>query len=309
MSTLAALPCTDPRPPATTDQREQRILDEFDREYAQAWGAQEGKFWLDRYSPGLAPYANLMAARNRRVVELVQPGRALLDIGAGYGDLLYLLRDRFTRLRGIEPSQTAVRLAAHNLSIRGVTNDHHVQQGVAERLPFGDGEFSTLLMLDVYEHIETEQRPRALAEALRVLEPGGRIIIATPSRGRLRFWNLVDNLLTLPRQFRLRRASGNKRPISIWKYPQRGCCEVFCSSRELLGDLRRAGFTIRRFERVSFYPAPERGGLLGPHLEPKPAHHPFVRRAMRFVSFMEKLRIFNQKMLVIAESPAPAKRS
>lgn len=281
--------------------RHRRVLEEFDREYAHAWGTEAGKFWLDRYSPGLAPYANLMAARNRRVVDLCRPGRALLDVGSGYGDLLYLLRDRYRVLRGIEPSDTAVRLATHNLSIRRVTADFEFRQGLAEHLPYDDGAFSTVLMLDVYEHIEPGFRARALSEALRVLEPGGQLIIATPSRARLRFWNVADNLLTLPRQVRQRRRSG--RPVAIWKYPPRPCCEVFCSSRELRRDVAAAGARVVHFERVSFYPAPERGGLLGPYLEPKRADHPLVRRTMRFVEFMERLGFLNQKMIVVAEKP------
>lgn len=289
---------------AADNQHEQSVLQEFESEYQRAWGTEAGKFWLDRYSPGLAPYANLMAARNRRVVELCEPGRALLDVGSGYGDLVYLLRDKYQVLRGIEPSETAVRLATHNLAIRRVRSDFAFTQGVAERLAFDDCTFSTVLMLDVYEHVQPEYRPQALAEAYRVLQPGGRLIIATPSSARLRFWLIVDNLLTIRRQLAQRTRTG--RPVSIFNYPERPCCEVFCGSMGLKQDLRRAGFRVSHFERVSFYPAPERGGLLGPYLEPKGAEHPFVRRCMRFVQFMEGVKFLNQKMLVVADKPGPA---
>lgn len=301
-----SLGTTDRAGRGDADAHERQIRDEFDREYAQAWGTEAGKFWLDRYTPGLAPYANLMASRNRRVVALCRPGRALLDIGSGYGDLLYLLRDRYRVLRGIEPSATAVGLATHNLRVRGVEADFRFEVGLAERLEFDDGAFSTVLMLDVYEHIEPAYRARALAEAMRVLEPGGQLIIATPSRARLRLWLIIDNLLTLRRQIGQRRRTG--RAVTIFRYPERPCCEVFCSSAELKREVKAAGFRVARFERVSFYPAPERGGLLGPYLEPKRGDHPFVRRTMRFVSFMERLRFLNQKMIVVAEKPGGAGR-
>lgn len=296
----ASVAASPPRAPARDD-HEQHVLTSFDRQYAQGWGTDVGKLWYERYSPGLAPYANLVHARNARVIAHARPGDALLDVGSGYGDLLYLLRDKYRVLRGIDPSETTVRLATHNLKIRGVTNDYRIDHGVAERLPHPDATFDTVLNLDTYEHIEPAFRHAALLEARRVLKPGGRLILATPSRARLRFWLIVDNLLTLRRQFRLRNKTSPPRPIELFRLPRRDFCELFCSSRELKRDLRAAGFTIRRFERVSFYPAPERGGLLGPALEPKRLDHPFVQRTLRFVRFMERLRFFNQKMLVIAE--------
>jgi SAM-dependent methyltransferase len=48
----------------------------------------------------------------------------------------------------------------------------------AQRLPFRDGSFQNVVMFDVLHHLE---RPRLfLAEAARVLEPGGRVIVMEP---------------------------------------------------------------------------------------------------------------------------------
>lgn len=49
----------------------------------------------------------------------------------------------------------------------------------AHRLPFSDGSFSNLVMVDVLHHLE---RPKAFfAEARRVLRPGGRVVMMEPA--------------------------------------------------------------------------------------------------------------------------------
>ncbi len=298
MTTSVAPPLPQSPPAAAADPHAQNVFASFDRQYNVGWGEDRGKFWVDRYNPGLAPYMNLVQARNTRVAALCTGGEALLDVGSGYGDLLYLLRDRYRTLRGVDPSEKSVDLATYNLASRGVPNDFRFDQGVAERLPYDDGAFDTVLSLDTYEHVEPSYRHESLREARRVLRPGGQLILVTPSRAMLRFWLIVDNLLTLRRQLRLKRTNGT--PIQLWRLPKKDYCERFCSKRELLGQVRAAGFEVTRFERVSFYPAPERGGFLGPFLDGRRADHPTVRRALKLVRLGERLKLLNQKMLVVA---------
>jgi SAM-dependent methyltransferase len=61
-----------------------------------------------------------------------------------------------------------------------------LRQGVAEELPFPDSSFDAALMFFVAHHVD---RPRAFAEACRVLVPGGRLLIVTSNPEALpRFW-------------------------------------------------------------------------------------------------------------------------
>ncbi len=298
-----------PLPPASApaapgDALRQQAFARFDLAYENTWLAEMGQFWADRYPPGDAPYANLVHARNRRVSALIGSGESLLDVGSGYGDLLHLLRGRFKILRGVDPSARSCAMATFNLASRGVPNDFAFERAVAEDLSFPDASFDAAIMLDTYEHIEPANRDRALAEMRRVLRPGGRIILVTPSRRIINFWALIDNLLTLRGQRIMHRKHGT--PIRIFGTAKKDYCEVFCTSGALLADVRRAGLRIERFERCSFYPAPERGGYFHRFFGGKPAEHPSVRRMLRAVTFFERLRFLNQKMLVVAtKEPAP----
>ena len=51
--------------------------------------------------------------------------------------------------------------------------------GDATRLPFADGTFELVTMFDVMEHISADSL--AMAEALRVLAPGGALLVSTPN--------------------------------------------------------------------------------------------------------------------------------
>jgi ubiquinone/menaquinone biosynthesis C-methylase UbiE len=311
MSALARLPVAaaapEAREPSAASGGEgeaglRAILEQFDLAYQTSWPAEPGQFWADRYPAFAAPYANLVHARNARVVALCPPGEALLDIGCGYADLLYQLRDKYRVLRGVDPSKTCCAMATYNLALRKVGNDYACVPGVAEDLPFADGAFDTAILLDTFEHIQPASRDAALREARRVLKPSGRLVLVTPSRFWLRAMTVLDGVLTLRSQLRMRRRKGT--PVNLWRFPVKDYCEEFCSRRELHAALRRAGFRVEHHERVSFYPAPERGGYFYRFFERWPAGDPRHAQALAIVRFFERLGWFSQKMLVVATPKA-----
>ena len=59
-----------------------------------------------------------------------------------------------------------------------------VVAGQGEQLPFTDGSFSSVLLLDVLEHVRDDWL--ALAEACRVLQTGGKALVTVPAYESLR---------------------------------------------------------------------------------------------------------------------------
>lgn len=252
-----------------------------------------GKLWHETYPEAFAPYTGFALHKLERIEALVAPGRAVLDIGCGLGDALHLLRDRFEELHGLDPSEAMVATARDNLTDRGVKHVD-IRRGLAEELPYDDGQFDTVVSTDTYEHVDPAFRAAALSEMRRVTAPGGQVILVTPSRAIITMWAVFDNLLTLPAQAR----AGS---IRVFSSTPKSYTEIFCSKRELLGAMREAGLTIRRFERTSFYPAPERPGFAGSVCK---VLHARCRPGWRAMTTLQRgvqaLRILNQKMLVEA---------
>ena len=93
----------------------------------------------------------------------------MLDIGCGTGRFLAQLAE-IAKAWGVDPSPQMLEVARSRVGGAGL------KLGSAEELPFKDGWFERATMWLVAHLVD---RPRAFAEAARVLEPGGRFAIAT----------------------------------------------------------------------------------------------------------------------------------
>ena len=119
------------------------------------------------------------AGRTRAILKLLdaevgpaQPGdqRRVLDIGSGAGNMAHHLA-HYGRVVGLDyhPRPLAV---AHR---RGLS----VCQGLGNELPFATGSFDLVALLDTIEHIPDEFG--VLREVVRVLKPGGKVLITVPA--------------------------------------------------------------------------------------------------------------------------------
>jgi SAM-dependent methyltransferase len=103
---------------------------------------------------------------------LPEPGARTLDLGCGEGRLSRFLRSRGYRVAGVDASPSMVRLAvSHDDAVPAVLAD-------AAALPFPDETFD--LVVAYMSLHDMDRMPEAVAEAGRVLEPGGRLCAAIP---------------------------------------------------------------------------------------------------------------------------------
>ena len=121
------------------------------------------------------------------------PAGLLLDIGCGTGTTLHWLR-QFSRGVGLDFSQLALTRA-------GARGLDRLVQGGAERLPFAEGSFDVITMLDVLEHIDDE--PATLRGMHRVLRPSGSLLLTVPAFPSL--WSQHDVALHHRRRYRTAR--------------------------------------------------------------------------------------------------------
>ena len=98
----------------------------------------------------------------------------LLDIGTGTGQMLELLAPRISQGVGVDASRAMLALARARLSRPGLTHCA-VRLGDMYRLPIADGAFDHVMLQMVLHY--AEDPAAALAEAVRVLRPGGMLVV------------------------------------------------------------------------------------------------------------------------------------
>ena len=119
--------------------------------------------------PAFRALLRAVEARFYRQVAIPEPA---LDLGCGDGHFAQMVFGR-PLLAGVDPwwgpLQKARQGGAYRMNV----------QALGDALPFSDGAFASVISNSVLEHIE-EVEP-VLAEAARVLRPGGRLVVTMPS--------------------------------------------------------------------------------------------------------------------------------
>ena len=122
----------------------------------------------------------------RAVVRLLghEKLESVLDAGTGTGRMLELLAPHIGRGVGVDVSAEMLAIARDRLAKIGATHCQ-VRLGDVYRLPLTGGAFDAVLFHQVLHYLDDP--PAALREALRVLKPGGRVLIADFAPHNLEF--------------------------------------------------------------------------------------------------------------------------
>ena len=106
---------------------------------------------------------------------LVYPAATALDIGCGRGEWLEILADVGFKARGVDLDETMGALC-QELGL-----DVQLGDGIAYLSGLADASLALISAFHVIEHVNFEQLRRLVAEAIRVLRPGGLLILETPN--------------------------------------------------------------------------------------------------------------------------------
>jgi SAM-dependent methyltransferase len=213
---------------------------------------------------------------------LVEPlvGRSVLDYGCGLGEWGVWMATEGARAALLDLSPVAIEIALRRAAASGVADRVRGFAIDAASLPFVDAEFDLIYASAAVHH--TLKYPNALAELLRVLRPGGKLVLA----------ETYGNNPLLNRLRRLRwRWSGQ---------PDEAGEEIILGDREL--DWLRPHFRrleVRPMNLVAMAKRAFRGHF----------HSPAVRATVGSLEFMDRvllgmlpgLRRYCGEVLVVAE--------
>ena len=177
--------------------------------------------------------------RNRAIKLLEQEKpRRILDVATGTGDLaIKALAIEPDRVVGIDISEEMLEHGRAKIRERGLEDRITLRKGDAEKLPFSDCQFEAVVVafgVRNFEHLEA-----GLREIMRVLTPGGRLVVLEfshphvfPIKHLYKFYSHVV-LPAVGRVVSKNASAYHYLPASV---------DVFPSGEQFLSRLRDVGF-------------------------------------------------------------------
>lgn len=151
---------------------------------------------LTRFYDRVVAWATRDGALKRRLVDLIVASGAhsVLDLGCGTGTLAIALKRHRPALAvaGLDADAEILDIARRKADAAGVAV--RFEQGLAGAVPCPDAAYDLIVSTLVFHHLLPAAKHAALAEARRVLKPGGTLLIADFGRARARWRRLAFTL-------------------------------------------------------------------------------------------------------------------
>jgi demethylmenaquinone methyltransferase/2-methoxy-6-polyprenyl-1,4-benzoquinol methylase len=128
---------------------------------------------LDHFALLAPHYDRIFEVHNLdRLLACVAPasGHRLLDVGGGTGRLATHFMGRVAQVCVLDPSPGMLQ--------EGQRKGICITQGESEGLPFAGGTFDRVILIDAFHHLLDQSQ--AVRELVRVLAPGGRLVVEEP---------------------------------------------------------------------------------------------------------------------------------
>ncbi|WP_437611555.1 class I SAM-dependent methyltransferase [Sorangium sp. So ce834] len=154
------------------------------------------------YDPAIRLLFREEAFRSQLVAHLeLAPGQRVLDVGCGTGTLAVLAQQRHpgVEVHAIDGDAEVLALAREKAARAGA--GVRFERAMAWALPYPDGTFDRVVSSLMFHHLAADDKRRTAEEILRVLRPGGALLLAdfgsprnAPGRAAVRALRWFDRL-------------------------------------------------------------------------------------------------------------------
>lgn len=221
----------------------------------------------------------------------LNPADKVVDVGFGFGDQDMYWVDQFNvqKITGLNITPSQVALARKRVAERGLTDRIELLEASATAMPLPDGAYDKVLGLECAFHFDT--REDFFREAMRVLRPGGRLVLADviqndPVEGRFAGYMQRSTWNSFVTKYSVPRANSDSRKTYAEK-------------------LTAAGYTNVRVESIWEHVYPGLHHYMKTEPEMLKRFHPLARFPYYLMLMFEPRSVFAAYDYVIASADKP----
>lgn len=148
--------------------------------------------WLTKYYDAVVRFTTREATFKAALLKQanIQPGERVVDLGCGTGTLVIAAKGMHpgAYVTGVDGDSEVLSIAYEKAKREKVAV--HFDEALSYSLPYGDESIDVVTTSLLFHHLSDEDKGRTAKEALRILKPGGRLLVADwgePSSRLMRF--------------------------------------------------------------------------------------------------------------------------